>query len=198
MKIKKLWNNIDKKRFKIVSIITIIFLVLVISTNIIGITYTRYESSAQVQINSKVAYFVAETAIINDTISLDGLTPRSEPFLYEIRVNNFKDSRKANVNIKYNITFQTTTNLPLTYEVLYNEDYSSSRTNIVSSEEFIQEGDMYFKKLNINKENILDYHNKQSDRYILVINFPKLYENNPEYAGVIDLITININAEQVV
>lgn len=198
MKLKKLWDNIDKKRFKVVSIITIIFFALIISVNIIGITYTRYESNAVLEATSKVAYFVADTTTINDTITLEGLTPSDTPYTYVINVNNYEDDKKANVNIKYTIGFQMTTNLPLSYEVLYNEDYSSSRTNIITNEEIIQDGEMYFKKININREFTLNYNSMQSHKFVLVVNFPKTYENNPEYAGTIDLITVTIDAEQVV
>lgn len=198
MKLKKIWNNIDKKRFKMVFSIIIFFLVGVAIINIIGVTYSKYESSALMETSAKVAYFIADTTSISDTITLDNLTPRNEPFLYEIYVNNFKDDKKANVNIAYKLNIKTTTNLPLTYKLLYNEDYSQSATDLIDSVNLTQEGDMYFKNITTTGSFTLDYHQNQSDRFIIVVNYPLEYKDHPEYSGVIDLITITIDAEQVV
>ena len=45
----------------------------------------------------------------------------------------------------------------------------------------------------------MNYQSRVTDTYILWVEFPLQYKNNPvEYAGIIDLVDIKINAEQVV
>ena len=43
------------------------------------------------------------------------------------------------------------------------------------------------------------YTSNVTDTYVLWVSFPEMYKNNSDaYAGIIDLVDIKINAEQVV
>ena len=45
----------------------------------------------------------------------------------------------------------------------------------------------------------MNYNRQCTDTYTLWVEFPRTYINNPDaYSGVIDLVDVKINAEQVV
>ena len=58
---------------------------------------------------------------------------------------------------------------------------------------------VYYRHLVINGVSVMNYTANCTDTYTLWVKFPEIYNDNPDaYAGVIDLVDIEINAEQVV
>ena len=58
---------------------------------------------------------------------------------------------------------------------------------------------VYYRHLKINDVSVLEYATRKTDVYTLWVEFPIQYKNNPiDYSGIIDLVDIKINAEQVV
>ena len=194
------FSKFDKKRLRFVAIPTILLLSAVIIINVMGVTYTRYESESGLSTVANIAFFVVDTSTQSNSIALEGLTPQVAPFVYRINVNNFdKNNRRANVDLTYSITFETTTNLPLTYQIYRNEDYSATATNIISNTSYRQDGDMYYQTLETSGTRTLLQSSNQTDYYTIAVWFPETYKDNPdEYAGVIDMISIKVHAEQVV
>ena len=99
----------------------------------------------------------------------------------------------------YDITFITTTNLPLTYEVYKNENYTSNNAkNIIKNEETYQdEYGVYYKKITVNNEGTFTHLENETDIYNVVVEFPLEYQNSPtNYNGYVDLIKVVIDARQ--
>jgi hypothetical protein len=73
-------------------------------------------------------------------------------------------------------------------------------TNIVSSQYYDTDSNgVYYQHLVIDSEYILHYQNKETDQFTLYVEYPLEFKNNyKEYAGIIDLVDIKVNAEQVV
>ena len=58
---------------------------------------------------------------------------------------------------------------------------------------------VYYRHLVINDASTMDYDDDCTDTYTLWVEFPLSYKDYPDaYAGIIDLVDIKINAEQVV
>lgn len=200
MQVGKFFSKFDIDKFKSVLKVTLIIFALVIIVNVVGLTYSRYESGANITADANIAFFVVDTTIYESSIVIDGLTPREEPFIYTFNVSNFKNNNVAGVDIKYHITFTATTNLPLTYEIYRNESYGENATNIISNEELIQDdNDVYYKKFETANDFVFSYSTRQTDQYTLAVWYPEEYQNNPDdYSGAVDMFTIRIYAEQVV
>ena len=195
------FSKFDKKRLKLVGIPTILLLAGIIVINVMGVTYTRYESESGLSTVANIAFFIVDTSTQTNSIALEGLTPQAAPFTYRINVTNYDNvnNRRANVDLTYSITFETTTNLPLTYAIYRNEDYSATATNIISNTSYRQDGDMYYQTLETSGTRTLLQSSNQTDYYTIAVWFPETYKDNPdEYAGVIDMISIKVHAEQVV
>ena len=125
------------------------------------------------------------------------MLPSTTPYLYTFNVSNFKDAKKANVDLKYSIEIITTTNMPLNYRVYKGTNMSQ---NTVSSDYYeTDDNGMYYHHLVINDVSYFSYSQRQTDVYTLWVEYPIEYKAYPkEYAGIIDLVDIKINAEQVV
>lgn len=195
----KIWSLFDRKKLIMTTKIISLFLLLIVIINVIGIAYSRYESHADMYAKANVAFFVIDSGTYEQSISIKGLTPSSDPFLYTINVYNFKGRDRSKVDLKYDIKFETTTNIPLTYEIIRNETYSDTATNIISNERLRQDGEVYYKVFDINDSYNFLFNQDQTDQYTIVVHFPEIYKQFPDsYQGKVELITVTINAEQVV
>ena len=185
-------KNINKTKFLFFFKYIAIFLLVVFIINIMEITYSKYSSSAKGDAAANIAFFIVDVGTYENTISLNNLEPSNNDYIYKFTVNNFKNNKRTNVKLDYNIEFVTTTNLPLTYKI-----YKEGTNNIITSNEIIQDGDMYFNKLNTNEAGSFSYEENRTEEYTLVVNFPITYNDKPdEYQGLIDSFMIKINATQ--
>ena len=185
-------KNINKTKFLFFFKYIAIFLLVVFIINIMEITYSKYSSSANGDAAANIAFFIVDVGTYENTISLNNLEPSNNDYIYKFTVNNFKNNKRTNVKLDYNFEFITTTNLPLTYKI-----YKEGTNNIITSNEIIQDGDMYFNKLRTNEAGSFSYEENQTEEYTLVVNFPITYNDKPdEYQGLIDSFMIKINATQ--
>ncbi len=185
-------KNINKTKFLFFFKYIAIFLLVVFIINIMEITYSKYSSSANGDAAANIAFFIVDVGTYENTISLNNLEPSNNDYIYKFTVNNFKNNKRTNVKLDYNLEFVTTTNLPLTYKI-----YKEGTNNIITSNEIIQDGDMYFNKLSTNEAGSFSYEENQTEEYTLVVNFPITYNDKPdEYQGLIDSFMIKINATQ--
>lgn len=195
---KNVLKMFDLKRFFSYFRIIIIVISLLLILNIVTFAYSRYQTSALSNAEASVAFFIVDVGTYEQSIALKGLEPSDKPYIYNFKVSNYNLTGRTNVSLKYTIDFQTTTNLPFNIKIFRNEDFNSNSTNIIAGEEILQEQDnVYYKKYKNNQEYYFTHKNNQTDNYVLVVNFPKIYNTDSDkYQGLIDLFTIKINAKQ--
>src|SRR5574344_987457 len=197
---KKFLKQFDQKSFLSLLLFTFVLFVLIIVLSKTNLTLSKYQSGAISVAKAKVAYFVVNPSKYNNGITLSGLEPSDSPYLYQINISNFDDeNNQAQVNLKYNIKFIFTTNLPLYFKIIRNSDYNANVVSIMNSDVTNQDSDgTYYKTLSNNETYYMNYNNKTTDVYTLIVNFPETYQNDPDkYQGLIDSCTVEINAEQV-
>lgn len=197
--LSKFFKNFDKKKFLLVSKLIFILVAIVLITNISGKTYTRYESEADISANANVAFFVVEQGLYENHIYIDGLVPSSQPKYYRFYVTNVKDEKRADVDLTYTIKFETTTNLPLQYEIIRNQTFEETHTNIITSTTQRQdENDVYYKIYNTTGSRSFSHTQDEVDEYVMKVVFPLSEKDKPDaYQGVIEMFSIIINASQV-
>ena len=193
-KLKELLNNQFVRRY---SLLFILLVLIAIAIGTTSFSYSRYETNTKVNLKPSIAFFVVDVQSETKTIKLDSMIPSDEPYLYRFDISNFDDKRKANVDLRYSIEVITTTNMPLQFRVFKDPDLSN---NIVTSEAFsTDDNGVYYKHLDINNIRPMYYRNRTTDVYYLWVKFPIEYKNSPEsYSGIIDLVDIKVDAEQVV
>lgn len=197
---KEFFSQFNKKRFLSVFRLILIFGGLTLSAQLVNVAYSRFQTTALSSAQASVAFYVVDVGTTENTIALTGLLPSSTPYVYNFQVLNYDVSGRTKVNLDYDIKFTTTTNLPLTFQVFRNEEYGSGATNIIDSDEFWQDANnVYYHDLVDETSYSLPYDVNTVDNYVLVVNFPEQYKNQPDtYQGWIDLFTITVNARQKV
>ena len=197
---KKFFERFDKKRFMLVTKIVFIIVSVAIIMHIFGNTYTRYESTVDLNANANVAFFVIDQGTYENSISLSGLEPRQEPFYYTFYVANYNtDNLRTKVDLDYKVTFETTTKLPLEYEIIRNQSFNGTYTNIIDDHFMRQDSDGVFYEVYADNDQYRFTHNSnQVDQYSLKVVFPEKYKDYPDlYQGVIELFSIIVDASQV-
>ncbi len=193
-------QKFDIKRFKIVTQLILILACLFLIVNVVDKAFSRYESRVDVSAEANVAFFVVDQGTYENTISLTGLTPSATPFYYTFYVANYnQNGKRSNVDMEYTIKFETTTNLPLSYEIVRNETFTSGYTNIIEDSSVRQdEYDVFYKVFTNNQKYSFSHKRDEADSYTLKVVFPESYKNSPDlYQGVIELFSIIIDATQV-
>lgn len=194
---KELLSHFDKKLLLRLIVLSCLIIITLIVIRNYKFTKSKYETITDVEVTPTIAFFVTDVKSYNDSIKLEEIVPRSEPYLYSFTVSNFKDNKRANVDLTYSIEFITTTNLPLNFK-LYRED--DLENDITSSTSFTTDSNgMYYKHLFIEEVSSLKYSLDSTDTYILSVEFPEIYNSNPDdYSGVVELIEVYVHAEQEV
>ena len=193
-KLKELMNNQYIKRYKLLFVL-LVLVALVISTS--NLTYSRYETNTKVDLKPTIAFFIVDVENQTHSIKLDSMVPSDDPYFYRFDVSNFKEDKKANVDLKYSIELVTTTNMPLEFKIFKEPNMTK---NIISRETYsTDENGVFYKHLIVDGINPMYFKQMKTDVYYLWVKYPKKYEDSPEdYSGIVDLVDVKINAEQVV
>ena len=197
---KGFFKTFEKKRFMLVTKLIFVFAGLVAIVNIVGKTYTRYETKVDVSAEASVAIYVLDQGTYESSISLTGLTPSLEPKYYSFYVSNFDSAHgRSKVDLNYTIRFEVTTNIPLVYEIVRNENFNSGYTNIIQNTTIRQDDDNVFYKVFSNNNTYSSTHSSnQTDQYMIKVIFPESYKDYPDsYQGIIELFSIIVDASQV-
>ena len=185
------------KRSLFISFLLIAIIVLVGGG---AITYSRLETNGKVVVNPNVAFYFVGVESQTKTMRLESIVPREEPYLYFFNISNYDEisQKKANVSLTYRVTFITTTNLPLTYELYEYGD--NSHTNLITNSEVIEDDNgVYYLTMNTGIVKNLPYTNRTTHSFVLSVKLPERYKDYPdELAGVLELLEVKVDSEQVV
>ena len=197
--IKKIFRNINKKDFIRYGLFSVLLLVTMVVIRNTKFTQARYESSALVNITPTIAFFIVDVQSQSGQIRLDDIIPSTTPYLYSFNVSNFDtaQNKRANVDLTYSIEIIATTNIPLNYRIYKGNNMNQ---NVVSSDTTTTDANgVYYRHLVINGVSTMSKNTNQTDVYTLWVEFPLQFKDSPaSYSGIIELIDIKIDAEQVV
>ncbi|MBQ1813152.1 MAG: hypothetical protein II119_04325 [Bacilli bacterium] len=195
--LKRIFKNLDINEFVKYFCFSILLIVTLISISTMKFTQSKYENDTEINIAPTLAFFVVDVQSQTGQIKLSEMVPRTQPYYYSFNVSNFIGTRRANVDLTYSIELVTTTNLPLEFKIYRGGTYVTDE--IDSDTVTTDENGVYYRHLLINDVNVMNYNSNHTDVYTLEVEFPVEYQNSPDdYSGIIDLVDIKINAEQVV
>lgn len=120
---------LNKKKLKLLIRLLIVFLLFALVMRTIKFVNARYETTATSDAKLQVAFYVLKADYQTMTLNLDNFFPSTEPRTYNFSIGNVDGSKKAEVDLTYNLSIRTTTNLPLRYELYMNQSYKDSRCN---------------------------------------------------------------------
>ena len=195
--LKRIFKNINIRDFKLYLFFSILLIVTLVSLGKFNFTQARYESETTVSVEPTLAFFIVDVQNASGQIKLDGIIPRAEPYLFAFEVSNFKETEHANVDLTYSIEVITTTNMPLNFKLFKGND--TTQNEISTDTITTDENGVYYRHLVIDDVSVMNYSVNVTDTYTLWVEFPVSNMAYPDvYVGIIDLVDIKINAEQVV
>lgn len=227
----------DKEVIKKSFIILLIVITIIAGIAFIRRTLSRYDSKAKSQVEADLAFWIVRESFQTKSFSIIGeiqpLPSDATDFLdegleldkymkeVEFSVSNHNEDMGSTIPMKYNIIIESTTNMPLEYELFEKVETTNADGDVVIEEKpcIITNPpsirtDSFGTKLkqviagwddNSLKMDYVDEDGtgKQTDTFILRIKFPK-YENdiltaseeNYYFADSIEYIKIQIDASQ--
>lgn len=187
----------DKKTKRLYAKLVILILCLIIVIRIFMLVLSKYESQANANANVDIAFYLLKEDYKTMTLNLASLFPQNNAYVYTFSIGNQDGTKTAEIDLKYDLTLRTTTNLPLIYDLYMNEEYNQEgaesiiKTNTIDKDE----DGTYFRTMTTETQN-LEYKNPKTNIYQLVIYFPENY-NTENYQNIIEALEITVNSEQV-
>lgn len=190
-------TKIRMKKMKIYMKLVILFASLLTTLRIFTLTLSKFESEAKSNSNIDIAFYLLKEDYQTMELSLENLYPSEIPYVYTFSISNYNGEQRAEIDLTYDLTIRTTTNLPLIYELYMNEEYTDTNatTALTRNEVDTDEDGTFFRYLETENQ-VFKYTNNEKNVYQLVVYFPKEY-NTENYQDIIESIEINIDARQV-
>ena len=181
-----------KKSIILLKKVIVLIICLLIVIRIITLIMARYESSSNSEANIDTAFYILNDDYQQMTLNLDSIIPGSEPYTYTFSISNEKDGHITETDMEYNLKIRTTTNLPLTYQLLENENTIDDFTNEVD-----KDGDgTYFRTMKVGPR-YYKHSISGTNTYKLIVNFPEDF-TDINYQDIIELIEISVSSTQTI
>lgn len=188
----------DRKKKMLYTKLIILIICFFIIARIFNLVLSKYESISNSSANVEVAFYLLKEDYKTMSVNLGSLFPQDEVYLYTFSIGNEEGSNIAEVDLTYDLTLKTTTNLPLTYKLYMNEEYNSDDAQNIINEDIIEKDEYgtYFRTMTT-EPITLKYIKGVTNLYQLVIFFPSSY-NKQNYKDIIEMLEITVNAKQVI
>lgn len=161
-------------------------------------TFSLYESDVTGSASLNYAMYVIKATHISQEINLGEIVPREEPYIYTFTVSNNNGSYRTDVDLEYDLSIRTTTNLPLEYELYIDQTRTDSdAVNAITSSDIIADSyGTYFLHIETPKK-YFSYSENQTYTYELVVYFSENYTDS-SYQDIAESIEITIDSKQIV
>ena len=190
-------KRMNKKLKRLYAKFVILILCLLILIRIVVLVLSKYESIANSTANVDIAFYLLNEDYKTMTLNLASLFPQDDAYVYTFSIGNQDGEKTAEIDLVYDLTIRTTTNLPLTYELYKNQKHTDNgavniiETNTVDPDEY----GTYFRNMTTQEENLY-YKEPKTNIYELVIHFPENY-NTINYQNIIEALEIQVDSHQV-
>lgn len=187
----------NKKIMRLYAKLAILVLCMLIIARIFVLVLSKYESISDSYANVDIAFYLFKEDYKTMTVNLADIEPRDDAYVFEFTIGNQDGIEIAETDLEYELTLRTTTNLPLTFELYKNQQYTDLDAKSIIKEENIlpDEYGTYFRTMTTEKS-FLPYTQGITNLYQLVVEFPANY-NQEKYQDIIELLEIKVNAQQV-
>ena len=187
----------NKKLKRLYAKFVILILCLLVLIRIVVLVLSKYESIANSTANVDIAFYLLNEDYKTMTLNLASLFPQDDAYVYTFSIGNQDGEKTAEIDLVYDLTIRTTTNLPLTYELYKNQKHTDNgavniiETNTVDPDEY----GTYFRNMTTQEENLY-YKEPKTNIYELVIRFPENY-NTTNYQNIIEALEIKVDSHQI-
>ncbi len=175
--------------------LVILILCFLIFLRIINLVLSKYESEAKSTANVDIAFYLLQEDYKTMTLNLASIFPQNDSYIYTFSIGNQDGSKSAEIDLIYDLTIRTTTNLPLKYEIKKVTDTGEIDVVEINTIEADEYG-TYFRTITTNSEELY-YKTPKTNIYKLIINFPENY-NTTNYQNIIEALEIIVDSHQVI
>ena len=183
----------NKKLKRLYAKFVILILCLLILIRIVVLVLSKYESIANSTANVDIAFYLLNEDYKTMTLNLASLFPQDDAYVYTFSIGNQDGEKTAEIDLVYNLTIRTTTNLPLTYELYMNDGTNNLFEGYTTEQD---EFGTYFKTIT-SSENTFGFEQDETNTYKLQVKFPPEY-NSVEYQGIIEALEITVDSQQII
>lgn len=188
---------INKKKKILYTKLVILILCFFIVLRIFVLVLSKYESMADSNANVDIAFYLLKEDYQTMTTNLAAIAPRDNAYVFNFSIGNQDGEKKAEVDLTYDLTIRTTTNLPLTYDLYMNQQYDDAdAVSIIKENVISQDEDLTYFRTITTEPITLKYTTGTTNIYQLVVYFPKDY-NKENYQDIIEALEITVDAKQV-
>lgn len=181
-----------KKSYVIIACIASILLGVTIS-----FTYAKYQREAISVAPIEYALYLLDINHITESIKIENIKPSNDSYIYGFSISNFKYGDRLETNLEYTLTIKSTTNLPLEYRLVINQDANTYTGNDFVSDEIVQdEYGTYYRVMKAG-EKYFTFTDNQTNYYYLVVNFPIDYIDS-KYQDISEFLIIEVDSKQIV
>lgn len=190
----KNWMNNRTKTLYAKLIILIMCCMIIL--RIFSLILAKYESETSTDAEIDIAFYLFKEDYQTMTLNLGTILPQNNVYVYTFTIGNQDGSQSAEIDLTYDLTIRTTTNLPLTYYLYKNQNYTDNNAvDITKTNEILQDEDeTYFRTMTTETEELL-YREPKTNTYQLVVYFPPNY-NTENYQDIIEAIEIKVESRQ--
>jgi len=188
---------IKKKRRILYVKLIILLLGFLVLLRIFTLVLSRYESESKSIANVDMAFYLLKEDFSQMSLNLATILPQKNEYVYTFSIGNQDGIKTAEVDLEYDLTLRTTTNLPLSYELYMNQNYTDSNAESIIESNNVEADDYntYFRTITTPKQTLY-YRTPTTNVYQLVVHFPENY-NTVNYQDIIELLEIKVDAKQL-
>ena len=158
--------------------------------------FSLYETSVNGTTTMQYAFYVLNTNYNTQEIKLGDILPSTGAYVYDFTVSNFNNSGRSEVDMEYDLSIRTTTNLPLRYELYIDESYDDvGATNAITSNTTTADSDGTYFNHFLTATKYMPYTQNKTYSYELVVYFPSNYTDSM-YQDVAESVEITVASRQ--
>lgn len=187
----------EKKKFLLFGLV--LFLCLFLAVYMLRIAYARYEVNAKLKSDLNRALYIFETEKLEFNLETGGLVPSETPYIYKFSVSNFNDEKVSELDLEYNVTVKTTTNMPITLEIYKLDDDANEGDNLVTgASRWVDVDSAIYNLYKVPDTYDMSLNVKTTDYFVIKINYPIEYKNSMTYEDTIENIDVILESKQVI
>lgn len=186
----------NKKSKMLYAKLIILILCFIVVLRLFVLIIAKYESESTGDAEIDIAFYLFKEDYQTMTLNLGSILPRENAYVYNFSIGNQDGSNTAEIDLTYDLTIRTTTNLPLTYNLYMNQSYTDNdATDIIATNNIAPDDDgTYFRTMTTQTES-LQFSVPKTNLYQLVVHFPSS-SNTENFQDIIEAIEIKVESRQ--
>ena len=174
----------------------VLILCLLVILRMFALILAKYESETSTDAEIDIAFYLFKEDYQTMTLNLGSIVPRDNVYVYSFNIANQDGENTAEIDLTYDLTIRTTTNLQLTYDLYMNQNYTDSGATDISTSNTLEtdEDGTIFRVIKTETQELL-FRNPKTNNYQLVVHFPTDL-NTEEYQDIIEAIEIKVESRQ--